>query len=69
MVAGFLLSLVTACAVGEQAKPTQVKFCGFLGDYTELTPTNNSSEVLLRYIDPAAPRSSDTVVRLDPVTF
>jgi hypothetical protein len=69
MVAGFLLSLVAASAVGEQAKPTQVKFSGFLGDYTELAPTNNSSEALLRYIDPAAPRSSDTAVRLDLVTF
>jgi hypothetical protein len=69
IVAGFLLLSITSCAVSEQAKPTQVKFSGFLGDYTELTATNNSSEVLLRYIDPAAPWNSYRAVRLEPVTF
>jgi hypothetical protein len=47
----------------------QVKFSGFLGDYTELSPTDNSSEALLRYIDPRAPWSSYTAVRLEPVSF
>jgi hypothetical protein len=61
--------LVAGCAVSEQAKAPQVKFSGFLGDYTQLTPTNNSDRVLLRYIDSTAPWSSYTAVRLEPVTF
>jgi hypothetical protein len=64
-----LLVLVTACSVTEQAKMSQVKFSGFLGDYSKLTPTDNSSEALLRYIDPNAPWSSYTAVRLEPVSF
>ncbi|MGD0103592.1 MAG: DUF3313 domain-containing protein [Rhodopila sp.] len=69
LVAACLLLSVAACSVTEQAKPSQVNFSGFLGDYTELTPTDNSNQVLLRYIDPAAPWSTYTAVRLEPVTF
>jgi hypothetical protein len=69
LVAVCLLLLFTACSVTEQAKPSQVKLSGFLGDYTQLTPTDNSSEALLRYIDPSAPWSSYTAVRLEPVSF
>jgi hypothetical protein len=69
LVAAGLLLFITACSVTEQAKPSQVKFSGFLGDYTELTPTDNSKEVLLRYIDPNAPWGTYTAVRLEPVTF
>jgi hypothetical protein len=64
-----LLLLVSGCAVSEQAKPSQVQFSGFLGNYTELTPTDNSNKVLLRYIDPSAPWASYTAVRLEPVSF
>jgi Protein of unknown function (DUF3313) len=69
LVAACLLLSVAACSVTEQAKPSQVKFSGFLGDYTELTPTDNSNQVLLRYIDPTAPWSTYTAVRLEPVTY
>jgi hypothetical protein len=68
-IAGCLLLLVAACSVTEQAKPSQVQFSGFLGDYTALTPTDNSNQVLLRYIDPNAPWSTYTAVRFEPVTF
>src|ERR1700712_4147033 len=61
--------LTTACSVTEQAKPSQVKYSGFLGDYTQLTPTDNPGEALLRYIDRSAPWGSYTAVRLEPVSF
>ena len=63
-VAGCFLLLVTVCSVTEQAKPSQVTFSGFLGDYSDLTPTDNSNQVLLRYIDPNAPWSSLPAIRL-----
>jgi Protein of unknown function (DUF3313) len=69
LVAGCFLLLVTACSVTEQAKPSQVTFSGFLGDYSDLTPTDNSNQVLLRYIDPNAPWSSLPAIRLEPVIF
>jgi hypothetical protein len=68
-VAGCLLLLVTGCAVTEQAKPKQVTFSGFLGDYTQLSPSNNTNGALLRYIDPSAPWSSYNAVLVEPVTF
>ena len=64
-----LLSVISGCAVSEQAKQSQVKYSGFLGDYTQLAPTNNSEQVLDRYIDPTASWSSYTAVRLEPVSF
>jgi Protein of unknown function (DUF3313) len=69
LVAACLALSIGACSVTQQAKPTQVQFSGFLGDYTDLTPTNNSNQVLLRYINPTARWSSYTAVRLEPVTF
>jgi hypothetical protein len=69
LVATCLALSVGACSVTEQAKPAQVQFSGFLGDYTDLKPTDNKDLVLLRYINPAAPWSSYTAVRLEPVTF
>jgi hypothetical protein len=68
-VAGCLLFLVSGCAVSEQAKPSQVTYSGFLGDYSELSATDNKNQALLRYIDPAAPWSSYTAVFIEPVTF
>jgi hypothetical protein len=68
-VTGLLLLLVSACAVTEQAKPPQVKFSGFLGDYTQLAPTGNTNEALLRYIDSDAHWSTYTAVRLEPLSF
>jgi hypothetical protein len=69
LVAACLALSIGACSVTQQAKPTQVQFSGFFGDYTDLTPTNNSNQVLLRYINPTARWSSYTAVRLEPVTF
>jgi hypothetical protein len=69
LVAACLLLSVGACSVTEQAKPSQVQFSGFLGNYTDLTPTGNNDLVLLRYINPTAPWSTYTAVRLEPVTF
>jgi Protein of unknown function (DUF3313) len=69
IIAGCLLLLVSACAVSEQAKPTQVQFSGFLGNYDDLKPTDNTDLVLYRYIDPTAPWSSYKAIRLEPVTF
>jgi hypothetical protein len=69
LVAACLLLSVGACAVTEQAKPAKVQFSGFLGDYTDLAPTDNTNLVLLRYIDPSASWSSYTAVRLEPVSF
>jgi hypothetical protein len=46
-----------------------VQFSGFLGDYTDLTPTNNSNQVFLRYINSTALWSTYTAVRLEPVPF
>jgi hypothetical protein len=68
-VVGCLLLLVSGCAVSEQAKPSQVTYSGFLGDYSELSATDNKNQALLRYIDPAAPWSSYTAVFIEPVTF
>jgi hypothetical protein len=68
-VAGCLLLLVSGCAVSEQAKPSQVTYRGFLGDYSELSATDNKNQALLRYIDPTAPWSSYTAVFIEPVTF
>ncbi|HTR18228.1 MAG TPA: DUF3313 domain-containing protein [Acetobacteraceae bacterium] len=42
---------------------------GFLGDYSQLTPTDNKDQALLRYVDPNAAWSTYTMVRLEPVTF
>jgi hypothetical protein len=69
VAAACLLSVISGCAVSEQAKQSQVKYSGFLGDYIQLAPTNNSEQVLDRYIDPSASWSSYTAVRLEPVTF
>jgi hypothetical protein len=68
-VAGCLLLVISACAVTDQAKPSQVQYSGFLGNYSDLKPTNNPKEVLDRYINPNAQWSSYTTVRLEPVTF
>jgi hypothetical protein len=69
LVAACLALSVGACSVTDQAKPSQVQFSGFLGDYTDLKPTDNTNLVLLRYINPNAPWSTYTAVRLEPVTF
>jgi Protein of unknown function (DUF3313) len=69
LVAACLVLSVGACSVTDQAKPSQVQFSGFLGDYTDLTPTDNTNLVLLRYINPSAPWSTYTAVRLEPVSF
>jgi hypothetical protein len=46
-----------------------VTYSGFLGDYSDLTPTNNPNQVLDRYIDPTAPWGTYTAIRLEPVSF
>jgi Protein of unknown function (DUF3313) len=57
-----------ACST-EQAKPPRVKFSGFLGDYTQIEPTGNSSEAFLCYLDLSTPRSSGATVGSEPVAF
>jgi hypothetical protein len=69
LLAAAALCLVTACSVTDQAKISDVKFSGFLGDYSKLKPTNDPDKVLLRYLDPTANWNSYTMVRLEPVTF
>jgi Protein of unknown function (DUF3313) len=68
-LAACLLLLVSGCAVTEQAKPTQVTYSGFLGNYSDLTATDNKDQALLRYVDPTARWSSYTAVFIEPVTF
>jgi hypothetical protein len=63
------LLLVSACAVTEQAKQSQIQYSGFLGSYSDLKPTNNPKEALDRYINPTAAWSGYKAVRLEPVSF
>ena len=64
-----LLLSLSACAVSEQAKPSQVQYSGFLGNYSDLTATGNKDLVLERYINPSAAWSSYNAIRLEPVSF
>ena len=68
-LAGCLLLLASGCAVSEQAKPTQVSYSGFLGDYSTLSASDNKDQAVLHYIDPSAPWSSYSAVFIEPVTF
>jgi hypothetical protein len=68
-VALCMLLFISACAVTDQATSPQVQYSGFLGSYSDLTPTNNSNQVLDRYINPNTDWSSYNAVRLEPVSF
>jgi hypothetical protein len=69
VLAACSLLLVSACAVTEQAKQSQVQYSGFLGSYSDITPTNNKAEALERYINPNASWGSYNAIRLEPVSF
>jgi hypothetical protein len=69
LLAAGMVFLAAACSVTDQAKISDVKYSGFLGNYSQLKPTNNTDRALLRYIDPNAKWSSYNAVRLEPVTF
>ena len=58
------------CATTKQASLKSVTRSGFLGDYSKLTPGDQSKrQALLRYINPNARWSQYQKVRIEPVTF
>ncbi len=63
------LLLLAGCAATNQGQLSNVTMTGFLGNYNQLSATNDSSKVLLRYVDTTAPWSSYTKIRIEPVTF
>ena len=60
---------LAGCAQTEQATPSNIRQDAFLGDYSQLTETNDPKLAYLRYVDTTAPWSRFTNVRLEPVTY
>lgn len=69
MVIGAALLMLASCATTQRANVSSVKESGFLRDYSQLTPTSQSDQAVLRYVNPAANWSSYHAVRLEPVTY